>query len=88
MAGMLHSLNPVFLKRSLRHVQLIIVLHILLICCSGRPSFCFRQLSQDYVFLKHEVPLLSIIVSCWSLIIRFCLTSSKTKKKQRIRELN
>jgi hypothetical protein len=63
MAGMVYFLNPVFLKRCLRHVQLTIVLNILCICCSGRPSFCFRQLNQDYVFLKHEVPLLSIIVS-------------------------
>jgi len=64
MTDMLHFLYPVFLKSCSRHMQLTIVLHILCICGSGRPSFCFRQLSQDYVFLKHEVPLLSFIVSC------------------------
>jgi hypothetical protein len=64
MTGMLQFLDPVFLKRCLRHMQLTIILHILCICSSGRPSFCFRRLSQDYVFLEHEVPLLPFIVSC------------------------
>ena len=63
MTDILHFLDPEFLKRCSRHIQLTISLHILYICGSGRPSFCFRQLSQDYVFLKHEVPLLSFIVS-------------------------